>query len=70
MDAQAEKARLKKEIEGLEKSITSKENQLNNATFRSRAPEKIIQGMEATLAEQRVELEKLRARLRDVSRLT
>jgi valyl-tRNA synthetase len=70
VDAHAEKARLRKEIEGLEKSITSKENQLGNATFRSKAPEKIIQGMEATLAEQRLELEKLHARLRDISRLT
>jgi valyl-tRNA synthetase len=69
VDAHAEKARLRKEIEGLEKSIGSKENQLSNATFRSKAPEKIIQGMEATMAEQRLELEKLRARLRDISRL-
>ena len=52
------------------KSIASKENQLGNATFRSKAPEKIIRGMEATMAEQRLELEKLHARLRDISRLT
>jgi valyl-tRNA synthetase len=70
VDAHAEKARLRKEIEGLEKSITSKENQLGNATFRDRAPEKIIRGMEGTMAEQRLELEKLHARLRDISRLT
>jgi valyl-tRNA synthetase len=69
VDVHAEKARLRKEIEGLEKSISSKENQLNNATFRSKAPEKIIQGMEATMVEQRIELEKLGARLRDLSRV-
>ena len=68
VDAHAEKARLRKEIEGLEKAIAAKENQLGNATFRSKAPEKIIQGMEATMAEQRLELEKLKARLRDLSR--
>jgi valyl-tRNA synthetase len=68
VDTQAEKTRLKKEIENLEKAISSKENQLSNATFRSKAPEKIIQGMEATMAEQRIELEKLRTRLRDISR--
>ena len=68
VDAQAEKARLKKEIESLEKAIQSKQNQLGNETFRSRAPEKIIHGMEATLAEQKVELEKLKSRLRDISR--
>ena len=39
----------------LQKAIGSKETQLGNETFRSRAPEKIIRGLEATLAEQRVE---------------
>jgi valyl-tRNA synthetase len=49
---------LKKEIEGLQKAIASKERQLGNETFRSRAPEKIIREMEEVLAGQRVELEK------------
>ena len=59
VDVEAEKARLKKEIEGLQKAIASKESQLGNETFRSRAPEKIIRGLEATLAEQRIELQKI-----------
>jgi valyl-tRNA synthetase len=63
VDATAEKARLKKEIEGLQKAIASKERQLADETFRSRAPEKIIKGLEATLAEQRAELKKLQDRL-------
>ena len=63
VDATAEKARLKKEIEGLEKAIASKERQLGDETFRSRAPEKIIKGLEATLAGQRIELQKLKDRL-------
>jgi valyl-tRNA synthetase len=63
VDATAEKARLKKEIEGLQKASTSKERQLGDETFRSRAPEKIIKGLEATLAEQRIELQKLQERL-------
>src|SRR6266446_209539 len=63
VDAAAEKARLKKEIEGLQKASTSKERQLGDETFRSRAPEKIIKGLEATLAEQRIELQKLHERL-------
>jgi valyl-tRNA synthetase len=63
VDASAEKARLKKEIEGLQKAIASKERQLGDETFRSRAPEKIIKGLEATLAEQRIELKKLKDRL-------
>jgi len=63
VDATAEKVRLKKEIEGLQKAIASKERQLGDETFRSRAPEKIIKGLEATLAEQRIELQKLQERL-------
>jgi len=63
MDPAAEKARLKKEIEGLQKAIASKERQLGDETFRSRAPEKIIKGLEATLAGQRIELQKLKERL-------
>jgi len=62
-DVAAEKTRLKKETEGLQKAIASKERQLGNETFCSRAPENIIKGMEATLAEQRIELRKLQDRL-------
>jgi valyl-tRNA synthetase len=63
VDATVEKVRLKKEIEGLRKASASKERQLRDDTFRSRAPEKIIKGLEATLAEQRIELQKLQERL-------
>jgi len=70
LDAAAEKIRLKKEIEGLQKAIGSKEGQLGNETFRSRAPEKIIKGLEATLAEQSIELSKLQDRLSQLDRDT
>ena len=63
VDVAGEKTRIQKEIERLEKDIAGKEQQLGNETFRSRAPEKIIRGMEATLAERGVELQKLRDRL-------
>jgi valyl-tRNA synthetase len=63
VDAQAEKTRIKKEMEGLQKAISSKEGQLGNETFRSRAPEKIIRGLEEMLATQRIELKKLEDRL-------
>jgi len=63
VDVGAECARLKKEHERLAKNIASKERQLGDYTFRSRAPEKIIQGLETTLAEQRVELSKTTERL-------
>jgi valyl-tRNA synthetase len=68
IDAAAETTRLRKEIEGLEKAIAAKERQLGDATFRSRAPEKIVRGLEATLAEQKIELQKLRSRLDELNR--
>jgi len=68
VDASTERTRLSKEIVGLQKAIASKERQLGDETFRSRAPEKIIKGLEATLTEQRSEFEKLRKRLNDLER--
>jgi valyl-tRNA synthetase len=62
VDVGAEKARLLKESDRLQKDIASKERQLGDETFRSRAPENIIKGMEATLAQRRAELQKLQDR--------
>ncbi|HLZ50746.1 MAG TPA: class I tRNA ligase family protein, partial [Candidatus Acidoferrum sp.] len=66
LDVSAEKVRLNKEISGLQKAIASKEAQLANELFRSKAPEEIICGMEGALAEQRVELKKREERLRQL----
>jgi valyl-tRNA synthetase len=66
VDVGGETTRLRKEIEGLEKAVASKEKQLDDANFRRRAPEKIVQGMEATLAEQKLELQKLWGRLNQI----
>jgi len=66
VDSATEKVRLRKEIEGLQKAIGSKEKQLGDETFRNRAPEKIIKGLEATLAEQLIELQKLQDRLKQL----
>ena len=63
VDVAAECARLRKEQERLMKNIASKERQLSDDTFRNRAPEKIIQGLETTLDEQRIELTKTTERL-------
>jgi len=68
MDISVEIARLRREIDGLQKAIASKEKQLGDPSFRSRAPEKIVRGMEATLADQKLELQKLRARLSQLDR--
>jgi valyl-tRNA synthetase len=65
-DVAAEAARLRKQIEGLEKAVAAKEKQLANDVFRSRAPEDIVRGLEATLAEQTTELQKLRSRLEEL----
>src|SRR6266478_2973417 len=66
IDVEAEGARLRKQIDGLEKAIAAKEKQLADDTFRSRAPEKVVRGLEATLAEQTTELRKLRSRLEEL----
>jgi len=66
IDVTAELGRIRKEIERLTKDIAGKEGQLGNETFRSRAPEKIIQGLEVTLAERRVELGKFLERLKEL----
>jgi valyl-tRNA synthetase len=66
MDVAAEGSRLRKEMEGLQRAIASKEGQLGNETFRSRAPEKIIKQMEEALAAQRIELQKMEQRLRSL----
>ena len=66
IDVAAEAARLRKQIEGLEKAIAAKEKQLADDVFRSRAPEKVVRGLEATLAEQSTELQKLRSRLEEL----
>ncbi len=60
--------RLRKEVDGLQRAIAAKEKQLGDETFCNRAPEKIIRGMQATLDEQRVELQKLQDRLKQLDK--
>jgi valyl-tRNA synthetase len=66
VDVASELLRLKKEMERLTKDIASKERQLGDETFRSRAPEKIIQGLQATLEERRIELQKASERIKEL----
>jgi valyl-tRNA synthetase len=63
VDAAAEKVRVRKEMEKLQAAIASKEQQLGNKTFRDRAPEDIVRGMEEALSTHRIELQKLEGRL-------
>jgi len=66
VDKGAELVRLKKEIEGLEKAIASKQKQLGDETFLSRAPAKIVDGLKAALVQQKVELGKLVERRKEL----
>ena len=66
VDVAAELVRLRKEQERLTKDIASKERQLGDETFRSRAPEKIIQGLQSTLAERRIEIAKVAERIKEL----
>jgi valyl-tRNA synthetase len=67
VDVAAESARIAKDMEGLRKAIGSKEKQLGDETFRSRAPEKVVRALEDTLAEQRIEMQKLRERFEQLN---
>ena len=69
-DVQAEVARLRKELDRLTKDIASKQQRLEDQTFRSRAPEHIVKGLETTLAERRTEFDKLGERLAQLERLS
>jgi valyl-tRNA synthetase len=66
VDRTAEAAKLKKEIERLEKDVESKSKRLADETFRSKAPAEIVRAMETTLSERQTELQKLRERLKSL----
>jgi valyl-tRNA synthetase len=67
IDKAAEAAKVKKEIERVEKDIDSKTARLGDETFRSKAPEKVVRDMENTLSERKTELQKLRERLKQLA---
>jgi len=52
------RTRLRKEIANLHKVIDSSERQLADETFLSKAPEKVVNGMRAKLAEYKTQLKK------------
>ncbi len=64
IDKKAEVARLQKEIDRLAKDIESKQKRLADENFTSKAPEKVVAGLRATLAERQLEHTKLCDRLR------
>jgi valyl-tRNA synthetase len=66
MDRSAEIAKIKKEVERLEKDVESKTKRLADESFRSKAPAKIVRELETTLVERQGEHQKLLARLRQL----
>jgi valyl-tRNA synthetase len=66
VDKQAETARLRKETERLAKDIESKQARLADPNFTSKAPEKVVDALRATLEERQLELRKLRERSRQL----
>ncbi len=66
-DMQAEIAKLRKEEERLKKDIETKRARLADDTFRSRAPDEIVRGLEATVAERQREYQKIISRLTELS---
>jgi valyl-tRNA synthetase len=69
VDAKAELARLAKERERLTHDIESKRARLADTTFRERAPAKVVADLEQTLADRKVELEKLAERVKEMEKL-
>ncbi len=63
IDKKTEIARLAKEIDRLEKDITSKQERLGNSDFRERAPQQVVDKLGATMVERQIEQKKLKERL-------
>jgi valyl-tRNA synthetase len=63
IDVEAERARLKKELEPVEKEIANKERQLGNQQFLAKAPAHIVEGLRSRLEELRVLRDKIRGKL-------
>ena len=68
VDRGSETAKVRKELERLEKDIEAKSARLENAAFRSKAPAKVVQAEEEALGARRAERDKLRARLVQLER--
>jgi len=66
VDRTAETARIRKEVERLEKDVESKKKRLADESFRSKAPAKIVQDLETTLVERQAEYQKLLDRLKQL----
>jgi valyl-tRNA synthetase len=66
IDVEAERARLQKEIERMEKGVARAEQQLGNEAFLAKAPEKVVEGLRKNAAELKVLLEKAKESLKQL----
>jgi valyl-tRNA synthetase len=60
IDKTAERARLQKELEGVEREMENKRRQLGNDVFLQKAPPHVVEGLRKRLAELEVLQEKIR----------
>jgi valyl-tRNA synthetase len=65
IDVVAERARLEKELEQIEKEIGNGQRQLSNEQFLAKAPAKVVEGMRARAQELSVLREKAQSKLRE-----
>jgi valyl-tRNA synthetase len=63
VDAEAERARLTKDMAGLLKQQTSLESQLGNSEFLERAPKHVVAGMRVKLGENQIQQQKIKESL-------
>jgi valyl-tRNA synthetase len=66
IDVAAERARLKKELEQIEKEIGNGRRQLSNEQFLAKAPAKVVEGMRARAQELSVLREKAQSKLEEL----
>jgi len=66
VDKPAEIAKLKKDIERLEKDISGKQARIGDPEFRSKAPRNVVDDLAALLVQRQLELKKLQERLKQL----
>jgi valyl-tRNA synthetase len=66
IDRTAECARLRKELEGYEKEIESKERQMNNQQFLSKAPAHVVEGLRSRRQELEILREKTKSKMAEL----
>jgi valyl-tRNA synthetase len=66
IDVAAECARLKKELEKLEKDVANAQRQLGNENFQAKAPASVIEGLRKQKHENEGLIEKTKSKMREL----